>query len=453
MKKFFRNYGKEKNNKSPLDVEIGPKQKKDKNLKVIMKKSNFIVLILFLVCVAAFIGGITGRLVDKYILNSDFSQIQNVNIKGDGCSSGEAVALKASPSVVGIRSIIKDKNGRKNSMFSMFPFRIPFPFFEAPDEDGTPVEPGDDKHFADENVKAVEMGSGVIYEVKDGFAYIITNFHVVKSALQNGGSSAIEVFFGSDVKNFTPANVVGYEPSIDVAVLKVPIKGKKLKSVEIYDSSKLNAGQEVFVIGSPNGISFNGSITHGIISGLKRPIKLEGVKKEIETFQIDAAMNPGNSGGGIFDKHGRLIGICVAKMLGSYSYRKSATTEGMGFCLPINAVNSAVRKIIDGSNGNTIKKMPTLGIIMGSDSDFLFVSKFFNGVFVKDVLPGSVAEKAKIQPGDIIVEFDGEKIKNSGDLDAALSSKKGKTATVKVIRPSSKRRSYVWKKLEVVFDD
>ncbi len=453
LNKFFKGPDKEKKNKDLLDVEFNPKHKKNKNLKVVMKKSNFIILILFLFIVAAFVGGIAGRLFDRYILDSDFSQIQNVHIKGDGCSSGEAVALKAAPSVVGIRSVIKDKNGRKGSMFSSFPFRVPFPFFDGGDDDEIPLEPDDGKHSVDENVKAVEMGSGVIYEVKDGFAYIVTNFHVVKLALQNSGSSEIEVFFGSDVKKFTSANVVGYEASIDVAVLKVPLQGKKLKGVEIYDSNKLNSGQEVFVIGSPNGISFNGSITHGILSGLKRPIKLEGVKKEIETFQIDAPMNPGNSGGGIFDKYGRLIGICVAKMLGSYSFRRNTTTEGMGFCLPINAVNSAVRKIIDGSNGNTIKKMPTLGIIMESDSDFLFASQFINGVFVKDVLPGSVAERAKILPGDVIVEFDNEKIKNSSDLDAALSNKREKTAKVKVIRLSSRRQGYVKKILKVVFDD
>lgn len=417
--------------------------------KVFNRRNRFIFLIILLILVSAVVGGVTGRLVERYFFDLDYRIPSNVHIEGNSCSSGEAVALKASPSVVGIRSVILDKGGQKKA--ASFPFKFPIPFFGDVEDD----DEGEEDEKAEGEIRAYGAGSGVIYEVKDDFAYIVTNFHVVKMALQNSGNSVIEVYFGKDVKKYTSANVVDYNPAIDIAVLKVPLEGKKVSCVELGDSDKLNAGQEIYVIGKPNGYNLSVSVTHGIVSALKRFIKLEGVKNETETFQIDAPINHGNSGGGIFDKNGKLIGICVAKMASKVSILgKSAIDlpEGMGFCLPINPVDKTVRKIIDGSNGNVIKKMPTLGIIMESDNDSIFGSKFINGVFVKGVMPGSVAEKAGIQAGDIIVEIDGQKITCSGDLDSALSSKRDKKGKITVLRQSSRRGKIKKINIDVTFD-
>ncbi len=424
---------------------------KNKNVpKVFNRKNRFIFLIILLILVSAVVGGVTGRLVERYFFDLDYRIPSNVHIEGNSCSSGEGVALKASPSVVGIRSVILDKGGQKKS--ASFPFKLPLPFpFFGDVEDG---EVGEEDEKGEGRIKAYGAGSGVIYEVKDDFIYIVTNFHVVKMALQNSGNSAIEVYFGKDVKKYTAANVVDYNPAIDIAVLKVPLEGKKVNCVELGNSDKLNVGQEIYVIGRPNGYNLSGSMTHGIVSALKRFIKLEGVKNETETFQIDAAVNHGNSGGGIFDKNGKLIGICVAKMGSKVSMIGKAIDlpEGMGFCLPINAVNNAVRKIIDGSNGKITEKMPTLGIIMESDNDSIFGSKFINGVFVKGVMPGSVAEKAGIQPGDIIVKIDEQDITCSEDLDSALSSKRDKHGKITVLRQSSRRGRFKKISIDVTFD-
>ncbi len=451
MKNFFDKFNKKNKSKDSSNLLL----KEKRNLNFCIKRSKFIALILVLVLISSIVGGAVGKLLDYYVLqSSDYLDPRTIQLEGGTANEGEAVSLKASSSVVGIRSVVRDASGKQRMQTSSFPFRLPVPFFEEY-EDENPSEKADEARDDDDDLKAVGVGSGVIYETKDDFAYIVTNFHVVKLALQNSDNSEIEVHFGRDVKKYKSANVVDYNPGLDVAVLKVPLEGKKLTCVEIGNSDKLNVGQSVYVIGSPNGIIFNGSVTHGIISGLKRPIKLEGVEEEIETFQTDAAMNGGNSGGGIFDRHGKLIGICVAKMSRSVSLMdpSSPITEGMGFCLPINAVNAAVRKIIDSSNGNVIKKMPTLGIIMESDSDFIFGAKFMNGVFVKYVMPGSVAERAKIKAGDIIVEFDGKKIRNSSDIDTALSNKREKTANLKILRPSYKKRgAYSLKNVKVSFD-
>ena len=453
LKKFFNFniFNKKNNNRNKNSGNLLSNEKP--NLNIYMKRSRFIALILILVLVSSTVGGAVGKLLDYYLIqSSDYLEPRTIKIEGADFSEGEAVSLKASPSVVGIRSVIRDASGRQSASSFSFPFRMPVPFFEEYDDED--ISEKDEETKGDADLKAVGVGSGVIYETKDDFAYIVTNFHVVKAVLQNSDNSEIEVHFGRDVKKYKSANVVDYNPGLDVAVLRVPLEGKKLSCVELGDSSKLNVGQSVYVIGSPSGINFNGSITRGIVSGLKRVIKLEGIENEIETFQTDAAMNAGNSGGGIFDRHGKLIGICVAKMSSKISVvKRSPTTEGIGFCLPINAVNSVVRKIIDNSNGKVIKKIPTLGIIRESDSDFIFGSKFMNGVFVKDVLPGSVAERFNINPGDIIVEFDGKKIKNSDELDAALSTKREKTAVLKVLRPSYKKRgAYSYKNIKVEFD-
>ena len=448
LKDFFKNGdGNKENDKEKKDLlgdfkgnfNSGFNGNKKNGKMVTIKRNKLVAVFLILVLISAAVGSFLGKYLDYFFSGQYENTPLTINVKKNDFENGEAVYLKASPSIVGIQSVFKTASSQgKAYSGSGSGFDLPWPFpwqFEDSEED-------------EESGKLMGGGSGVIWQVDNDFAYIVTNFHVVKGALKNGNNSDLEIYFGKDVKKFKSANVVDYDPSLDIAVLKVPLQGKKVKCVELGDSDKLNSAQTVFVIGSPNGINYNGSITHGIISGLKRSIKLEGIKKEIETFQIDAAMNHGNSGGGIFDKQGKLIGICVAK-LGSMG----GLSEGMGFCLPINAVKNSVEKLIKGSNGKTINKMPNLGIIMESDFVLSNGVKVIDGVFVKWVIPGSVAYNAKILPGDIIVEFDGEKIKDSNDLDSALSSKRDKTGTVGILRRSRKTGKYEKKVVKVTFDN
>lgn len=450
MDNFFKKFDKDEKNKETKkeqknkdllgDFDLGGQNFNGNrfNKTITIKKSRLIFAFLVLVLVFSGLGAFLGKYLDYFFNGQSLNSPITINVKKGDFENGEAVSLKASPTIVGIQSVFKNAAFNQEKTINEFDLPWPFPWqFEPPAEEEE-----------DESGKLIGGGSGVIWQVENDFAYIVTNFHVVKTALRNGNNSDIEIYFGKDVKKYKSANVVDYDPSLDIAVLKVPLQGKKVSCVELGDSNKLNPAQSVFVIGSPNGISYNGSITHGIISGLKRSIKLEGIKEEIETFQIDAPMNPGNSGGGIFDKQGKLIGICIAKLGGMGTSR-----EGMGFCLPINAVKASVEKLIKGSNGKVIKKMPNLGIIMESDILFSSGLKLVDGVFVKWVIPGSVAYNAKILPGDIIIEFDGEKIKDSNDLDVALSRKRDKTATITILRRSRRTGKYEKKTVKVTFDN
>ena len=165
--------------------------------------------------------------------------------------------------------------------------------------------------------QSASEGSGVIYTA-DG--YIITNYHVISSAVENAqyGSIAdgttLQVYLASDPETGVDATVVGYDASADIALLKIDRTG--LPAVEIGDSDKLTVGQKTIAIGSPGGLEYMGSVSQGIVSGLNRSITTEsGVQMNL--IQTDAAINPGNSGGALLDSTGKLIGINNAKMSGT----------------------------------------------------------------------------------------------------------------------------------------
>ena len=459
MKKFFRRLKKNKN-KGNIKIPLNSFEK-EKNFKkltpnVSFKRSRFIVLITLLVFVAALIGGIIGKFLDFYIFEERVREPIDVHIKDEGLSRGEAVALKAAPCIVGVSCHFVSEDTKKRG----FPYS--FPFFPFDDENFEDNKKGKNKDY---DLRDMEIGSGVIYQIKDDFAYIITNFHVVKHSLKNGDTSEIRIHQGTDLEDYMLANVLGYDSSIDIAVLKVPLNGKKLCCAEIGDSDKLRHGQEIFCIGSPRGIEYNKTITQGIIGALKRPIKVERIKDKIETFQISASINNGNSGGGTFDCSGKLVGIPFVKLSSAASsIKKGMFTEGIGFCLPINMVIEKVKKIMDNSGGKTIKKIPILGVVLRDEDQYFYaIKKFLNnkkfyGVVVDSVLKGSVAEKFGIEAGDVICEFDGEKIETYEDLDNAIINRRNNSAAennrdvsiVTVWHPDIKSRTY--KKINITVD-
>ena len=273
------------------------------------------------VVLAVIMGAVSGvgatLFLDRYntpetaIQSDDGQGIINttINVEKVSNSAIEAVAEKASPSVVGIRTTMAVNN------------------FFGGSEDYTAGE-----------------GSGIIY-TEDG--YIITNYHVLENAIK-ASSGKIEVFLNEDNSKSYSAKVIGYNISYDLAVIK--IDGKKLKAVELGDSDKLKRGQYVAAIGCPGGLDFMGSVSYGIISGLNRQVN-ESTKESISLIQTDAAINPGNSGGALLDVEGKLIGVNSSKI--------SATEyEGMGFAIPINTVKEICNKIIE----NKDKPQPYVGI-------------------------------------------------------------------------------------------
>ena len=273
-------------------------------------------------------------------------------------------------------------------------------------------------------------GSGVIYKVEDGKAFVITNYHVVEGAKQ------LEVTLADGTKE--EATLVGSDIWTDLAV--VSIDSKNVETVAQFgDSEALKQGETVIAIGNPLGLDFYGSVTTGVISGKDRavPVDLNGDGTEdweTEVLQTDAAINPGNSGGALVNIAGDLVGINSMKIAES-------AIEGLGFSIPINTVIP----IVDELERNGEVRRPTMGIGL---LDLTDVPAFYQqqtlrlpeevttGVVVSEVVQGSPADKAGVQQYDVIVEMGGEKIENSIDLRQHLYNETdiGDTLSIKVYR-------------------
>ncbi len=296
----------------------------------------------------------------------------------------KAVAEKAGPSVVGIRTTTSVNN-----------------FFGG----STEATAGE--------------GSGVIYR-SDG--YIITNYHVIESAI-NSSNASIAVYLPSDTQTAIPATVVGYSISSDLAVVKINVTG--LPAIEIADSDKLAVGEYAIAIGNPGGMEFMGSVTYGIISGLNRTITVEGVGM-MSLIQTDAAINPGNSGGALVNSQGKLMGINSNKLV-------STAYEGMGFAIPSNTVVEICDSIIANENTPT----PYVGIVLSTtyDAETLQYLGYPAGAVVQSVAQGSPADECGIRRGDIITELGGKEIRSYQEFSNAVNqSKPGDIVTVQFYR-------------------
>ncbi len=239
-------------------------------------------------------------------------------------------------------------------------------------------------------------GSGVVI-TSDG--YILTNNHVIEDA------EKIEVTIGDDSKNYV-AKLIGTDPRTDVALIKIEATG--LPAATIGDSTKLRVGDVVLAAGSPMELSQ--SVTMGIISAMgRRGIGLAGGGGIQDFIQTDASINPGNSGGPLLDATGRVIGINTAIL------SRSGMNAGIGFSIPINLALGIVEDLADdghvtrGFLGITMENLKEgYGKLLGLEAD--------EGVLVKAVSPDSPAEKAGLEPGDVIVSAAGQKVHDNGGL-------------------------------------
>lgn len=273
-------------------------------------------------------------------------------------------------------------------------------------------------------------GSGVVYKIENGEAYIVTNNHVIEDA------EKLEITLKDGSKK--EATVVGSDIWTDLAVIKVKADG--IETVANFgDSEVLKQGETVIAIGNPLGLDFYGSVTVGVISGTDRavPVDLNGDGTEdwqSEVLQTDAAINGGNSGGALVNLNGDLIGINSMKIA-------SEQVEGLGFAIPINTVIPIIKQLEE--NGEVIR--PAMGISL---LDLTDVPAFYQaqtlqlpegittGVVVAEVTAGSAAAEAGMKQYDVIYEMDGEKIENAIDLRQHLYTKTnvGDTLKVKVYR-------------------
>gem|GEM_PF-193738 len=258
-------------------------------------------------------------------------------------------------------------------------------------------------------------GSGVIIR-EDG--YIATNYHVIQ------GANKVQVTLHNG--NVYPATIIGSDPTNDVAVVKIEETG--LKTATIGDSSKVDVGDLAVAIGNPLG-QLGGSVTTGIISALDRTLSVEGTT--LTLLQTDAAINGGNSGGGLFNSKGELIGIVESKA-------SAVGVEGLAFALPINSVAEILNNIIE-SGGNVSGQTagtPAVGIVISdvSEEQSQYYGLSEPGVYIAQVT-GQNAMQAGFREQDRIVSFNGSKIENSSEFIALVRKcEVGDTVTIVVDR-------------------
>lgn len=312
-----------------------------------------------------------------------------------------------------------------------FPFGFPFGY-------GYGYGPGNGREEVAPEEYLAGSGSGVV--VAEG--YVLTNYHVVEDATR------VEVVSG---ENTYEAVVAGSDESLDLAVLKV--NGEfPIQPVVLGDSDLLNVGDWAICIGNP--LSFTGTTTVGIVSALNREItnsttdmygrRIDSVNLMIQT---DAAINAGNSGGGMFNVAGELIGVPSMKYTGSYM--SATSVEGIGMAIPINVAKPLIEDVLSGktsdaqannagNTGLTTADKPRIGVTVANLNTNLSAvvnGDLPNGAYITEVEAGSPAEKAGLKAGDIVVEVDGTIVKNTTEMISLLQNKQaGDTAAMKVYR-------------------
>jgi putative serine protease PepD len=277
-------------------------------------------------------------------------------------------------------------------------------------------------------------GSGVVIR-SDG--YILTNNHVVASA---AGGGQINVTF-DDGATTVPARIVGLDPVTDLAVLRVDTD-RELQAATLGRSRDLVVGDPVIAIGSPLGLS--GTVTTGIVSALNRTVDVpsqdgQGRNPLFNAIQTDAAINPGNSGGALVNASGEVIGInsAIATLGGGLFGGEGGGSIGVGFAIPIDEARSVAEEIIQTGRATH----PAIGVsaltVSGESADRA-------GARVQELTTGGAAERAGLQPGDLIVELDGDEVTSVDELILAIRKNKvGDTVRVTYVREGQTRSADV----------
>ena len=260
-------------------------------------------------------------------------------------------------------------------------------------------------------------GSGFILS-EDG--YILTNYHVIETAYSNNLDVTVMTYDGTEYT----ASIVGFESGNDLAVLRIDATG--LSPVTFGDSDDITMGETVYAVGNPLG-ELAYSMSTGTVSGLDREIVTEESVVGINMFQIDAAVNPGNSGGPVYNSRGEVIGIVTAKS-------GAINAEGLGFAIPINDASSISHDLM--TKGYVTGKA-YMGVRLDERYNSMY-AQYYNmplGAYVYSVDSGSAAEKAGLQAGDIIIQIGDTDITGSQELRATLRGyTAGETAEITVYR-------------------
>ncbi|MFQ5664444.1 MAG: Do family serine endopeptidase [Terriglobia bacterium] len=319
------------------------------------------------------------------------------------------VAKQVEPAVVNINteSIVTTRRGRPR----LRP-QVPDPFndfFERFFDFGVP-----------ERFRERSLGSGVVV---DPNGYILTNYHVIQ------GADKIDVRLAGDNKNYR-AKVIGYDQETDLAVIKIDA-GRPLSAAKLGNSDAAQVGDWVLAIGSPFGLE--ATVTAGIISYKGR----EGIGQQFQRFiQTDAAINRGNSGGPLVNLAGEVIGINTAIISNRGVY------AGVGFALPSNIAVEVYNQIAQ--QGRVVRG--SIGVsFRGATSENEAILRSFgakHGVVIEDVRPGSPADKAGLQRGDVVIEVDATPIQSGDDLvNKVASTPVGQKVQIRYIRDKKEHKT------------
>ena len=255
----------------------------------------------------------------------------------------------------------------------------------------------------------VSTGTGFIYKESNGTSYIMTNHHVIS------GTDEVKIILSD--KTEVDAEVKGSEAYSDIAVLAV--SSSEVEAIAILgDSSKLNVGDTVFTVGSPEGADYAGTVTRGVLSGKDRLVAVALSNSTssdyyMRVLQTDAAINPGNSGGPICNINGEVIGVTNMKLVDS-------TVEGIGFAIPIEDALFYAATLEKGEE--VVRPYFGIGMLDLTDSYTLWQNgvmvpdKIEEGVAVLEVAENSPASEAKLKKGDIIISLGGEVVSSVAEF-------------------------------------
>jgi serine protease Do len=271
---------------------------------------------------------------------------------------------------------------------------------------------------------AVAAGTGFVIS-KDGF--ILTNNHVVE------GATKIEVgFYGDDTDVVYEAKIVGRDPLTDSALIELTERPQRdLVEVKWGDSSQMQPGDWVMAIGNPFGLSHTVSV--GVISATERPFPISDGRSQ-DVLQTDAAINPGNSGGPLLNVRGEVVGINSA----IYADSRQSGNIGIGFAIPINTVRELLPQLRGGKVTRGVIGINVLEVPVEALAEFGLKER--RGALVQSVNPTGPASRAGLEPGDVIIEFNGKPVRRRDELVSyVVSTKPGTTVPVKVLRDKQER--------------
>jgi serine protease Do len=329
------------------------------------------------------------------------------------------IATETLPAVVGVQNTTVDKSGDPDANGEDDGGESPddqlFRFFFGPPQDRR--SPSPQQFNPHRPQRRVSSGSGFII-TPDG--YILTNNHVVE------GATKLQVTLDTGDKYI--ADVIGTDPMIDLGLIKIDPKGKRLPTLPLGDSDTLRVGQWVMAIGNP--FALERTVTVGVVSGKRRQVGIGSTVPGLANFiQTDAAINFGNSGGPLIDGQGRVVGINTA-------IQRAELAEGIGFAIPINEARKAAEEL---RSGGSVKR-GYLGISMNTTGLNDKARAYYklpdsNGVIVADVTEKSPAAAAGVRKNDIIRKIDGNPVKDNQDLLAMIASRKpGETVKLEIVR-------------------